>query len=108
MSEQHIKNRITETLKELAAQAMAADEILESLKQDNKGRFASIFPKHSTFKTTATRFLPYIEEVDNELNQLPAMTDQGFQPALQTLMNKLGMLHEILNVFHEIRDEEDS
>ena len=108
MSEQHIKDRITESLKVLAAQAQAADEILDGLKQDNKGRFASIFPKHSTFNTTAIRFLPYLEEVDNELQNLPPMTESTFQPSLQSLMNKLGMLHEILNVFHEIKDDEKS
>lgn len=105
MSEQHIKNRITESLKELTQQAMTADEILTDLDQENKGRFASIFPKHSTFNTTATRFLPYLEEVNAELEKLPAMEEEAFQPALQTLMNKIGMLYEILNVFHEIRDE---
>lgn len=108
MSEQLIKNRITDTLKELAAKSLAADEILESLKHDNKGRFSLIFPKHSVFKATATRFLPYIEEVDAELAQLPARTDSNFQPALQALMKKLAMLHELLNVFHEIKDEEPS
>ncbi len=108
MSEQHIKDRITESLKELATQAQAADEILDGLKNDNKGRFTSIFPKHSTFKTTAIRFLPYLEEVDSELQNLPPMTEKAFQPSLQSLMNKLGMLHEILNVFHEIKDDEKS
>ena len=105
-ADQHIKQRITDSLKALTQQAMAADEILTTLAQENIGRFSAIFPKHKTFRTTATRFLPYLEEINLQVENLPPMTEDAFQPELQSVMNKMGMLFEILNTFHEIRDDQ--
>lgn len=102
-----VHTRILESLKEMTPMAQAADEILESLQQENKGRFASIFPKHDLFKVEAKRFLPYIEEVDIDLKNLPKdMQDPAFEPLLTDLMKKIEVLYQVLGSFHEIRDEE--
>jgi primosomal protein N'' len=104
-----VHKRILESLKEITPMAQAADEILESLSLENKGRFASIFPKHSLFSTEAKRFLPYLEEVDIDLKNLPTdMQDPAFEPLLTDLMKKIEVLFQVLASFHEIRDDENS
>lgn len=102
-----VHRRILESLKEITPIAQEADEILEALSQENKGRFASIFPKHDLFHVEAKRFLPYLEEVDIDLKNLPEdMQDPAFEPLLTDLMKKIEVLFQVLGSFHEIRDDE--
>ena len=102
-----IHKRIEDNLKEILPYAQKADEILQSLKQENKGRFSSIFPKHSLFKAQATLFLPYLEEVNSDLVNLPQdPQDAAFEPLLTDLLKKIELLHQVLGSFHEIKDDE--
>ena len=104
---QAIQQRIEDNLKGLVQPAQLADEILESLKAQNLGRFDAIFPKHSAFTCRATRFLPYLEEVSADTNELSKLPDSAFELGVQNLLTKIGMLHQILATFHEIRDDSD-
>lgn len=102
-----IHKRIEDNLKEILPYAQKADEILQSLKQEKKGRFSAIFPKHSLFKAQATLFLPYLEEVNSDLEALPQdPQDSAFEPLLTDLLRKIELLHQVLGSFHEIKDEE--
>jgi hypothetical protein len=103
-----IHQRIEEALKIMVPFAIQADEVLEQLKQEQKGNFSAIFPKHSLFKTVDTRFLPYMEELDTDLKLLPVdMQDPAFEPLLTDLMKKLETMQQVLNSFHELREYDE-
>jgi hypothetical protein len=105
-----IHQRIEEALKIMVPFSIQADEALDQLKQDQKANFSAIFPKHSLFKTVDTRFLPYMEELDNDLLNLPQdMQDPAFEPLLTDILKKLETTQQVLNSFHELReyDEEE-
>ncbi len=101
-----IHKRIEDNLKEILPFAQKADEILLALKEENKGRFSAIFPKHSLFNVQATRFLPYLEEVNTDLEKLPQPQDAAFEVLLTDLLRKIELLHQVLASFHEIQDDE--
>lgn len=103
-----IHQRIEDALKVMVPFASQADDILNALKQENKGNFSAIFPKHSLFRTVALRFLPYMEELDQDLKALPTdMQDPAFEPLLTDLMKKLETTQQVLNSFHELRDYDE-
>lgn len=100
-----IHQRIEETLKIMVPFALQADEILNELSKEQKGNFSAIFPKHSLFKTVAIRFLPYMEELDQDFKNLPTdLQDPAFEPLLTELMKKLETTQQVLNSFHELRE----
>lgn len=100
-----IHQRIEDALKVMVPFSVQADEILDELKQEQKGNFSAIFPKHSLFKTVAVRFLPYMEELDQDLKNLPTdFQDPAFEPLLTDLMKKLETTQQVLNSFHELRE----
>jgi len=105
--QEQLKQRIVEALKAITAFAMQADEILEALSQDNKAKFSAIFPEDSIFNTKATRFLPYIQELDHDLNNLPDMDDQTFEDQLTELVKKMEAIQGVLQRFHQARDYKD-
>lgn len=103
-----IHQRIEDALKVMLPFAAQADEILDDLKQEQKGNFSAIFPKHSLFKTVAVRFLPYMEELDQDLKNLPEdVQDPAFEPLLTDLMKKLETTQHVLNSFHELREYDE-
>lgn len=101
-----IHQRIEDNLKELLPLAQQADEILQTLSQDNKAKFSAIFPKHNLFKCASKQFLPYLEELDQDLKALPQIQDPAFEPLLTDLMKKIEVTNQVLASFHEIRDDE--
>jgi hypothetical protein len=107
MSENVINERIEDALKAIVPFALQADEILESLSQDNKAKFKAIFPEDSVFTTTGNRFLPYMEEIDQDFKALPEQQDEAFKPLLTSLIKKMESIQLILQSFHQLRDYED-
>lgn len=101
-----IHKRIEDNLKEILPLAQGADETLQSLSQEGKAKFSAIFPKHDLFKADSKLFLPYLEEIDQDLKNLPDTYDEAFEDLLRDLMKKIEVLNHVLAAFHEIRDEE--
>ncbi|WP_396588906.1 hypothetical protein [Bermanella sp. R86510] len=100
--------RIEEALKAIIPFAQQADEIIEELNAEDKAKFTAIFPKHSLFRVEANRFLPYIEELDHDYQNLPSdVQDPAFEPLLTDLVKKMERLQMILQQFHDTRDYGD-
>ncbi|WP_281646900.1 hypothetical protein [Parendozoicomonas sp. Alg238-R29] len=100
-----VVNKITDSLKVLYPLAQSADEQLEMLKKQNKGKFSAIFQKGSPFTANSDRFLPYMVETANELTELLKVDDTAYVMSLKQLMHKVQLLHEVLTRFHAIKDE---
>ena len=101
-----IVDKLTDNLKLLYPLAQRADEELEMLSKQNKGKFSAVFQDDSPFTAKSDRFLPYMVEAANELATLLKISDEQFKPALQALMQKIQLLHQVLQKFHAITDEE--
>ena len=104
MSQTDITDKLTANIKALYPLAQAADEQLETLTKEKKGQFASVFKEESPFKAKANRFLPYMEEVAYELLELPAREPSEFKAELHVILNKMSLLNNVLNAFHNIQD----
>ncbi|MTI12775.1 prephenate dehydrogenase [Sansalvadorimonas verongulae] len=101
-----VVNKITDSLKALYPLAQSADEQLDMLKKQNKGKFSAIFLKGSPFTAESDRFLPYMVEVAHELAELAKVDDKLYVKHLNQLMHKVQLMHEVLTKFHSIKDEE--
>ncbi|NVK37838.1 MAG: hypothetical protein HWE18_07940 [Gammaproteobacteria bacterium] len=107
MTDNVIHQRIEEALKAIIPFALQADEILDGLSQENKGKFKAIFPEDSPFKTSGNRFLPYMEELDADYKSLPEMQDPVFETLLTDLVKKMEAIQHVLQAFHSLRDYDD-
>ncbi len=100
-----VLNKLTDNLKAMYPVAQQADEQLELLKKENKGRFSAIFPKDAVFQAHSDRFLPYMVEVAEELTELGKVEDnRAYTQALNTLLFKIRHMNEVLTQFHAIKD----
>ena len=107
MSDNVINQRIEEALKAIVPFALQADEILDGLSQDNKAKFKAIFPEDSIFTASGNRFLPYMEEIDNDFKALPEQQDPAYETLLTRLVKKMEAIQLILQSFHQLRDYDD-
>ncbi len=97
-----IQEKLNLNLKEIYPLAQKADEQLETLKDQEKGRFSAIFQADSGFTANANRFLPYLIELSEEVRKLPQIEVEAFNTELQTILEKIQKMHLILNRFHAI------
>ncbi|MFY0641773.1 MAG: hypothetical protein JXR16_12055 [Bermanella sp.] len=107
MPDNVLHQRIEEALKAIVPFALQADEILEGLSQENKAKFKAIFPDNSPFKTAGNRFLPYMEELDEDFKSLPEMNDPAFEALLTDIVKKMEVIQIVLQGFHQLRDYDD-
>ncbi len=98
--------KLTDALKVLYPLALRADEELEMLKKQNKGRFSAIFQKGTPFSAESDRFLPYMVEAANDLTTMMKVDDKDYAEHLKKLMQKIQLMHQVLQQFHTITDEE--
>lgn len=101
-----MKNLITsleDNLKELYRKAIDADEKLNELKKQGHGKFENIFTKEQNFTVEASKFMPYLEEV---AEQILAVKNAGgeaekHQAELQDIVKKIHALHNTLGNFKD-------
>lgn len=102
---QEIQDKLTLTLKDIYTLALSADEQLEILQKEEKGKFSAIFQQDAGFSASANRFLPYLIELNEEIQSLPIMEPENQKDKIQGIMKKMRMIHEVLARFHSIKDE---
>ncbi|MRI34664.1 hypothetical protein EOPP23_16900 [Endozoicomonas sp. OPT23] len=103
---EQIQARLVEALKELYPLAMNADEQLEVLQGEDKGKFSAIFQKDSEFTVEANRFLPYLIELNDEIQSLKIMEEQNQQNKIKQILIKIQEMHKVLTHFHSIKDSD--
>lgn len=101
-----VVEKMTDNLKSLYTLALRADEELDILRKQNKGKFTAIFQKDSPFEAQSDRFLPYMVEVADELGALLSVDDADYIAKLKALMRKVQLLNGVLIRFHAIADGE--
>ena len=86
---QAVHQQLQETLQTLHRKAVDADQILDSLQRDQKGKFAAVFADDSGFSTSAKRFGPYVQEIANDWQSLKELDDDAAKQALAPLVKKI-------------------
>lgn len=90
--------QLKENLQTAYRQAIDADAKLDELKKAGHGKFTSIFTADQGFIISSNRFLPYVQELVDDLTTLESQPTLD-PVALETYVRQLGILLKTLQVF---------
>uniref|UniRef100_E6XP33 Prephenate dehydrogenase n=1 Tax=Shewanella putrefaciens (strain 200) TaxID=399804 RepID=E6XP33_SHEP2 len=90
--------QLKENLQTAYRQAIDADAKLDELKKAGYGKFTSIFTADQGFIISSNRFLPYVQELVDDLTTLESQPTLD-PVALETYVCQLGILLKTLQVF---------
>lgn len=98
MPQTKVIEQLKENLQIAYRQAIDADAKLDELKKAGHGKFTSIFTAEQGFMVSSNRFLPYVQELVDDLTKLQQHT--SLDPvALETLVRQLAALLQTLHAF---------
>jgi len=86
---QAVHQQLQEPIQTLHRKAVDADQILDNLQRDQKGKFAAVFADDSGFTTSAKRFGPYVQEIASDWQALKELDDDAAKQALAPLVKKI-------------------
>lgn len=96
---QAIQNQLQETLQTLYRKAIDADNALNQLQREQKGKFQTIFNDDQGFSTQAKRFSPYVEEIASDWQAWQKMNEEEARAALPPMVKKIELLFSTINQF---------
>ena len=73
---QTVNQQLQETMQTLYRKAVDADQALDALQRDKKGKFSAVFASDSGFTTSAKRFVPYVEEIALDWQAMKDMNEE--------------------------------
>ena len=91
-----IKNHLQENLKLAYQKALDCDQLLDQAQAQGHGKFGAIFHAESGFKIQDKRFLPYVEELANEMQSLME-SDKIDERALAAWLQRTKLFFETAN-----------
>ena len=91
--------KLTENMQIIYRKAIDADQSLAQLQQSGKGKFNHIFSDDAGFTVQSKRFMPYVEELANDIAQLDSIEPQVLQQSLPAIVKKMEMLLSTLAQF---------
>ena len=91
---------LNENMQMIYRKAVDADNALDKLQSDGTGKFAAIFPEESIFTIKSRRFLPYVQEVTNDIETLKS-DDEDAQKQLPVIVKKIELLLATLIEFKQ-------
>ncbi|MEZ9139783.1 MULTISPECIES: prephenate dehydrogenase [unclassified Shewanella] len=92
--------QLKESLQTGYRQAIDADKRLDELRQAGHGKFVAIFTEEQGFTQKSNRFLPYVQELANELEELQGLTHIPPE-ALEAHVQKIAALLKTLHLFKQ-------
>ena len=102
MNQQKIIEQLQVNIKTIYHKAIDADKVIKAQQADGLGQFDQIFVDDSPVVTRAQHFLPYVEELANDLLELQQATDeQHFVSYLEPLVVKIELAHKTLAAFKQ-------
>ncbi len=100
MPHTRVIEQLKDNLQTAYRKSIDADGKLDELKKAGHVKFNTIFTQEEGFSTSSNRFLPYVQELADELDQMP--TDaETLPPALEKFVRKLGVLLQTLQSFKD-------
>ncbi|MBB1268198.1 prephenate dehydrogenase [Shewanella sp. SR44-3] len=92
--------QLKENLQTAYRQAIDSDVKLDELQKAGHGKFSAIFAQDQGFETQSNRFLPYVQELANELETFQGSPHISPE-ALEAHVIKLGVLLQTLQTFKQ-------
>ena len=86
---QTVNQQLQETMQTLYRKAVDADQALDALQRDKKGKFSAVFASDSGFTTSSKRFVPYVEEIALDWQAMKDMNEEQTKAALAPLVKKI-------------------
>lgn len=99
MSKESVIIQLQENIKIIYHRAIDADKQIELLRQQEKASFSQIFAADSAFKSHSTTFLPYVEELAADLQEIQVDNEEHYKTLLPSLVVKIELLFKTLNAF---------
>lgn len=91
--------QLKDNLQTAYRQAIDADAKLNELQKSGHAKFSAIFTENEGFNGRHNRFLPYVQELADDLNLL--QPEQMDKAQLEMFVKKLGVLLQTLQVFKQ-------
>lgn len=103
MNQQKVIEQLQVNIKEIYHKAVDADQLISAQQAEGLGQFDKIFVDDSPFTTQSDHFLPYVEEMANDLLSLQESEDEAhFVKQLEALVIKLELAHKTLASFKQL------
>ena len=99
MSKETVLKHLQENVKIIYHKAVDADKQLEQLRADKKAGFAQIFTADSAFKNHSDTFLPYVEELAADLQEIQTDDEDHYKKLLPNIVVKIELLFKMLATF---------
>lgn len=101
---QNVLDKLKDNLQIVYRKAIDADNALNQLQQQGKGKFATIFAENSPFTTRAKRFEPYVQEVASNMdtfiaNDFEKIDRSDVEPQLTLIVRQIEALLATLTQF---------
>jgi len=101
MSKESVQAQLQENIKLIYHRAVDADKALEELRKQKVAGFAHIFADDTPFKSHASTFLPYVEELAADLQAIQTDSEEHYATQLPAIVVKIELLFKMLNAFKE-------
>ncbi|WP_022940897.1 hypothetical protein [Psychromonas hadalis] len=97
MSKESVLKQLQENLKIIYHKAVDADKQLQQLRSQKKAGFAHIFAADGAFKNHSDTFLPYVEELAADLQEIQTDDEDHYKKLLPNIVVKIELLFKMLS-----------
>lgn len=99
MSKETVLKHLQENVKIIYHKAVDADKQIELLREQKKAGFAQIFSADTAFKNHSDTFLPYVEELAADLQEIQTDDEEHYKKLLPNIVVKIELLFKMLTTF---------
>jgi hypothetical protein len=96
---QSVIQSLKQNLKVIYRKAVDADNRLKKLQQSGLGKHGKIFVEEAGFTVESRLFLPYVQELSDDIEALEELAEEELQAALVPVVKKIEHMHLTLTTF---------
>jgi primosomal protein N'' len=96
MSKESVLIQLQENVKIIYHKAVDADKQLAELREQKQASFAQIFAADSAFRNHSDTFLPYVEELAADLQEIQTDDEDHYKKLLPNIVVKIELLFKML------------
>jgi len=97
MSKETVLKHLQENVKAIYHKAVDADKQIELLREHQKAGFKQVFSADSPFRTHSDKFLPYVEELAADLQEIETDDEEHYKKLLPSIVTKIELLFKMLS-----------
>ena len=99
MSKETVLKHLQENVKAVYHKAVDADKMIEQLRENEKAGFKQIFSADTPFRNHSDTFLPYVEELAADLQEIETDDEEHYKKRLPSIVLKIELLFKMLLTF---------